>query len=64
MRMQRVMFQIPKSLKSRLDAERKRGTSASGLIRYLLHQYFKGEFPVSSLTPTLRHSRGYWDKTL
>ena len=42
MKMNRVMIQIPKRLKAKLDAERKRGTSVAGLIRHLLEQYFKG----------------------
>jgi hypothetical protein len=43
MKMDRVMIQILKTLKAKLDAERKRGTSAAGLIRHLLEQYFKGK---------------------
>ena len=43
MNMVRVMIQLPHSLKTKLDAERKRGTSAAGLIRHLLEQYFKGK---------------------
>ena len=42
MKMVRMPIQIPLHLKKRLDAERKRGTSAAGLIRHLLEQYFKG----------------------
>lgn len=41
MQMERVMVQLPKPLKVKLDAERKRGVSASGLVRRLLEQYFK-----------------------
>ena len=41
MKMQRLNIQLPKSLKTKLDAERKRGTSAAGLIRHLLEQHFK-----------------------
>ena len=43
MKMQRLNIQLPTNLKSKLDAERKRGTSAAGLIRHLLEQYFKGK---------------------
>jgi hypothetical protein len=43
MRMQRLNIQLPAKLKAKLDAERKRGTSAAGLIRHLLEQYFKGK---------------------
>lgn len=43
MRMKRMLIQIPKRLKAKLDAERKRGTSAAGLIRHLLEEYFKGK---------------------
>jgi hypothetical protein len=39
----RVLIQIPRPLKARLDAERKRGTSAAGLIRHLLERHFKGK---------------------
>ena len=43
MKMQRVMVQLPPHMKAKLDAERKRGTSAAGLIRHLLEQHFKGK---------------------
>ncbi len=43
MAMTRMNVQIPKTIKTKLDAERKRGTSAAGLIRHLLEQYFKGK---------------------
>lgn len=42
MPMQRLNIQLPKTLKAKLDAERKRGMSAAGLIRHLLEQHFKG----------------------
>jgi len=42
MKMERMLIQVPKRLKAKLDAERKRGTSAAGLIRHLLEQYFRG----------------------
>jgi hypothetical protein len=38
----RMLIQIPERFKAKLDAERKRGTTASGLIRHLLEEYFKG----------------------
>ena len=41
MRMIRIPVQIPATLKAKLDAERQRGTTASGLIRRLLEQHFK-----------------------
>ena len=41
--MQRLNIQLPKNLKAKLDAERKLGTTASGLIRHLLEQHFKGK---------------------
>lgn len=41
MKMVRVNIQLPHSLKTKLDAERKRGTSAAGLIRHLIEQHFK-----------------------
>ena len=43
MAMIRIIVQIPTSLKAKLDAQRKSGTSASGLIRYLLEHHFKQE---------------------
>jgi hypothetical protein len=43
MKMIRIPVQLPARLKAKLDAERKRGTSAAGLIRHLLEQYFKGK---------------------
>jgi metal-responsive CopG/Arc/MetJ family transcriptional regulator len=41
MKMQRMMIQLPASLKAKLDALRKQGTTASGFIRNLLEQHFK-----------------------
>ena len=41
MKMVRELIQLPEPLKAKLDAERKRGTTAAGLIRYLLEQHFK-----------------------
>ena len=43
MKMERMLIQLPKRIKSKLDAERKRGITAAGLIRHLLEQYFKGK---------------------
>jgi hypothetical protein len=43
MHMVRMMIQVPRSVKAKLDAERKRGTSAVGLIRHLLERHFKGK---------------------
>jgi hypothetical protein len=43
MKMIKVLVQIPQPLKAMLDAERKRGTTAAGLIRHLLEQHFKGK---------------------
>ncbi len=43
MKMVRIPIQLPIHLKKKLDAERKRGTSAAGLIRHLLEQHFKGK---------------------
>ncbi|MEO7862073.1 MAG: hypothetical protein ABIU05_16910 [Nitrospirales bacterium] len=39
----RLLIQLPVRLKSKLDAARKEGTTASGLIRHLLEQHFKGK---------------------
>jgi len=43
MKMLRLNIQLPQRLKVKLDALRQRGTSAAGLIRHLLEQYFKGK---------------------
>lgn len=43
MKMIRMLIQVPTSLKAKLDAERRTGTTASGLIRHLLEQHFKGK---------------------
>ena len=43
MKMVRVLIQLPEPLNAKLDAERKRGTSAAGLIRHLLEQHFTGK---------------------
>jgi hypothetical protein len=39
--MERIVIQISPDLKAKLDEQRKRGITASGLIRYLLEQHFK-----------------------
>lgn len=43
MKSMRLVITLPTSLKIKLDAERKRGTSAAGLIRHLLEQHFKAK---------------------
>ena len=43
MKMIRVLIQLPQPLKARLDALRKQGTTASGLIRNLVEQHFKNK---------------------
>ena len=43
MKMKRIIIQVPVPIKSKLDAERRTGTTASGLIRHLLEQHFKGK---------------------
>jgi hypothetical protein len=43
MKMKRIIIQVPSTLKAQLDAERRQGTTASGLIRHLLEQHFKGK---------------------
>ena len=40
MKMVRMLIQVPGSIKACLDALRQEGTTASGLIRYLLEQHF------------------------
>jgi predicted DNA-binding protein len=41
MKMTRMMIQLPWNLKTKLDALRKQGTTASGYIRHLLEKHFK-----------------------
>ena len=43
MKMVRMLINVPASLKAKLDALRKEGTTASGLIRHLVEQHFKGK---------------------
>jgi hypothetical protein len=43
MKMTRMVIQLPRPLKAKLDAERTRGTTAAGLIRHLLERHFKGK---------------------
>jgi hypothetical protein len=43
MKMVRLLIQVPITLKAKLDAERSHGTTASGLIRHLLEEHFKGK---------------------
>ena len=41
MKSKRLLVTLPPALKSKLEAQRKRGISAAGLIRHLLEQHFK-----------------------
>jgi hypothetical protein len=41
MKMVRMLIQVPQPIKAQLDALRQEGTTASGLIRYLLEEHFK-----------------------
>ena len=41
MKMQRVMIQLPKGIKSKLDALRAHGTTASGFVRALVEREFR-----------------------
>ena len=43
MKMERLIIQVPAPLKAKLDALRTQGTTASGFIRNLLEQHFKGK---------------------
>lgn len=38
MKMERVMIQLPKEIKAKLDSLRRQGTTASGYIRSLLER--------------------------
>lgn len=41
MKMDRMIIQVPRRLKTKLDALRQRGTTAAGLIRHLLEKHFQ-----------------------
>lgn len=41
MKMVRLLIQVPAPIKTRLDALRQEGTTASGLLRHLLEEHFK-----------------------
>ena len=41
MKLIRMNITLPQTLKAKLDAERKRGTTAAGLIRHLLQRHFQ-----------------------
>ena len=43
MKSMRLVITLPTSLKTKLDAQRRLGTTASGLIRHLLEQHFKAK---------------------
>lgn len=43
MAMVKLLIQIPKAMKMKLDVLRREGTTASGLIRHLLEQHFRGK---------------------
>lgn len=43
MKYDRMLISLPHVLKQRLERERKRGISSSGLIRHLLEKHFKGK---------------------
>ena len=50
--MVRILVQLLESLKAKLDAHRKFGTSASSPIRHLLEQHFKKQ------TGCITHNQG------
>ena len=43
MKMVRVLIQVPATLKAKLDAQRKSGTTTSWFVRHLIEQHFKQE---------------------
>ena len=47
MKMVRLLIQVPEPIKARLDALRQEGTTASGFIRHLLEDHFKGTQSMS-----------------
>lgn len=44
MKMVRVLIQLPRPLKTKLDALRQQGTTASGFIRSLVEREFQQRF--------------------
>lgn len=46
MQMERILIQLPKALKAKLDALRKQGYTASGYIRALLERELGNQKPV------------------
>ena len=38
----RILVSLPRNLGDKLKAEKEKGVTASGLIRHLLEQHFKG----------------------
>jgi len=40
MAMVKLLIQVPRAIKAKLDVLRKEGTTASGLIRHLLEKHF------------------------
>lgn len=56
MKMQRLNIQLPRHLKTKLDALRKQGTTASGYIRALLERELtSGRKPRPSVTARPLH---------
>jgi hypothetical protein len=49
----RMIVQVPKTIKAKLDALRAEGTTASGLIRRLLTEFFGSKSPK----PDRRHPK-------
>ncbi len=45
MAMVKMLIMVPKTIKAKLDALRKEGTTASGFIRSLLEREFKARKP-------------------
>lgn len=43
MKSMKILVSLPAKLGEKLKAEKERGVTASGLIRHLLEQYFKGK---------------------
>ena len=41
----KILVEVPKAMKAKLDALRAEGTTASGLIRRLLNEYFDSKSP-------------------
>ena len=58
MKMKRILIMIPHGLKTKLDALRSRGYTASGFVRHLLEREFEATSPGSHTAGKSRQKGG------